>query len=79
MQIALPKSTIEKVQRFQERLPEMKAGIQDAVRSLESDANMSGIEFTGVYPKVWAEGLGLRVIDVIAVQPKVSNEQMCLY
>jgi hypothetical protein len=39
----------------------MKAGIQDAVRSLESDANMSGIEFTGVYPKVWAEGLGLRI------------------
>jgi hypothetical protein len=61
VQIALPKSTIEKVQRFQERLPEMKAGIQDAVRSLESDANMSGIEFTGVYPKVWAEGLGLRI------------------
>jgi hypothetical protein len=52
VQIALPKSTIEKVQRFQERLPEMKAGIQDAARSLQADANMSGIDFSGVYPKM---------------------------
>jgi hypothetical protein len=50
--MALPKRTIEKVQRFQERLPELKADIQVAVRSLQDAENMSGIDFSGVYPKV---------------------------